>query len=152
MLGNFRFAFRMLGRRPAFSFLVVLMLALGIGSAASIFSVVDAVLLRPLPYRDSDRLVSLWQTYPQWRNQEVLHTWWDNIPLSYPEYLDWREAQTVFEEVALCGGRSAPMTGRDRPRLVEIGLANLDLNWPAQAAQPTPFFLCWAWNRCWDGS
>jgi hypothetical protein len=64
-LGDVRFAWRAVARRPAFTALVVLTLALGIGVNSAVFALVDAVLLRPLPYRDPSRLAFIWQTLPE---------------------------------------------------------------------------------------
>jgi predicted permease len=90
---DLRYAIRMLLKKPGFTIIAVLALALGIGANTAIFSVVDAVLLRPLPYRQPDRLVMLWQrlagatSYPQ-------------IPCSAPDYLDYRDQTQTLENVA----------------------------------------------------
>src|SRR6185369_16488797 len=87
---DLRFAFRSLARRPAFVAVVVLTLALGIGANSAIFSVVNAVLLKPLPYRAPDRLALIWS---RWSNFDK--TW-----LSEAEYLDYRGMSRLFEDVA----------------------------------------------------
>jgi len=63
LVADLRFGLRMLLRRPAVAFIAILTLALGIGAGTAMFSVVDAVLLRPLPYPDADRLVFVWTTF-----------------------------------------------------------------------------------------
>jgi putative ABC transport system permease protein len=87
-----RYAFRQLTRHPGFSLIAILALALGIGANTAIFSVVNAVLLRPLPYRAPDQLVWLWGTNPL-----------NDIPkesASYPDYNDWREQAQSFQSMA----------------------------------------------------
>ena len=89
---DIRYGFRMLFRNPGFSIVVVLVLALGIGANTTIFSVVNAVLLRPLPYRDPGRLVMVWGASPQ-------KGWYHN-PVSFPNFIDWRDQNRVFEDIA----------------------------------------------------
>jgi putative ABC transport system permease protein len=101
---DLRYAIRSLRRQPAFTLIAVLTLALGIGANTAIFSVVNGVLLRPLPYREPHRLVTIWET---------LQGSDDKILVSYPNYLDWRERQRVFEDIALYNQyRSFNLTGR----------------------------------------
>lgn len=82
---------RSLSRRPGFSALVILTLGLGIGSATAIFTVVNAVLLKPLPYRQPDRLAMIWS---KWTNFDK--TW-----VSFAEYLDYQRQTQLFQDVAL---------------------------------------------------
>jgi putative ABC transport system permease protein len=84
-------AARPLVRRPAFTVLVVATLALGTGANTAIFSVVNAVLLRPLPYPDADRLVMIWGTDVTQGDNETR--------VSYPDFRDWRESTTSFEDL-----------------------------------------------------
>jgi putative ABC transport system permease protein len=102
-----RYGFRMLWKNPGFTFVVVLTLALGIGANTAIFTVVDAALLRSLPYREPDRLVHLWETKSQQQFQER--------EASYPDYLDWKANNHVFESVAGYTQRSFTLTGRETP-------------------------------------
>ena len=88
---DLRFAFRSLRRQPAFTAIAIITLALGIGANTAIFSVVNGVLLKPLPYRDPKQLVMVWQTIPGS----------DRPLVSYPNYLDWRERQRAFEDIAV---------------------------------------------------
>ncbi len=82
LLHDVRYAARVLRHNVAFSFAVVLTLALGIGANTAIFSVVDAVVLRPLPYADPGRLYSVWIVPPSSRT--------DRYPTSFPDLTDWR--------------------------------------------------------------
>ena len=91
LLADIRYAVRMLLKAPGFTIIAIVALALGIGANTAIFSVVNAVLLRPLPYPDPDKLILL---------REKTST----FPLgsvSYPNYLDWREGQRSFTDLAL---------------------------------------------------
>lgn len=99
---------RSLTKQPAFTSLVVLTLALGIGANTAVFSVVNAVMLRALPYPDADRLVSVWETVGEDKQTPVA--------TSYPTYVDWREqsqsfetmgVSTTFGTVILSGGEEA---------------------------------------------
>jgi hypothetical protein len=89
---DLRHALRVLRRGPGFTITAVLVLALATGATTAIFSVIQAVLLRPLPYRDAERLCVLWKTAPA-RNIE-----WDWT--SYPTIRDWSEQSHVFGDVA----------------------------------------------------
>ncbi len=101
-----RFALRGLRARPGFSLTILLTLALGIGANAAIFSVVDAVLLRQLPFANPDRLVHLWE-YSS-------HTVDGRSEASYPDYLTWRERNRVFSDLG--GYQNARfLVGADAP-------------------------------------
>ncbi len=113
-----RFAFRTLRRRPAFTAVAVITLGLGIGAATAIFSVVDTVLLRPLPFRDSKSLVSVHRTYPHWREDDILRASWDAIAFSYPTFREWRDAQTSFSEAGAWATYIATVADGDRPALL----------------------------------
>ena len=91
LLHDVRYAARVLRHNVAFSFAVVLTLALGIGANTAIFSVVDAVVLRPLPYADPGRLYSVWIVPPSART--------DRYPTSFPDLTDWRAQNTVFSAI-----------------------------------------------------
>src|SRR5262252_8307666 len=87
---DIRYGIRSLAKRPAFTAIALITLALGIGANTAIFSVVNAVLLRPLPFDDPDRLVWLWDTQPQ------LAT----TPTSLPDFLGWKEQNQSFDRLA----------------------------------------------------
>lgn len=105
MVKDIRYGVRMLMKNPGVSAIAVLTLALGIGANTAIFSVVSAVLLNPLPYKDPDRLVSIWENVPQ-------HGRWRAAPANF---LDWKKQNTVFEDVAAFGGSTATLTGDGDP-------------------------------------
>jgi predicted permease len=92
LMEDLRYGFRMLVRNPGVTIAAVLALALGIGANTAMFSVVRAVLLRPLPYLEPERLVQIWQTGLRGTGER---DW-----LSYPNFLDWRKENRVFAEMA----------------------------------------------------
>src|SRR5215212_3834476 len=95
-----RFALRSLRRRPVFAGAALGTIALSVGAATAMYSVVDGVLFRSLPYRDADRIVRVWQTDEISRRQSVLSSNWDRVPLDYTDFLVWRERQQSFAGVA----------------------------------------------------
>src|SRR5215475_12131590 len=107
-LQDLRFGCRMLLNKPGFTLTAVITLALGIGATSVIFSFVNGILLRPLPYRDSDRLVLLDETAPK---RGIA-----SMGVSYPDFLDWREQNRVFTGVAAYdGGVDYTLTGIGDP-------------------------------------
>lgn len=117
LLQDIRFAFRMLRRNPGFTVIAVLVLAVGIGANTAIFTVVDAVLLQPLPYPDADRLVML-----QGESSQL-----GPIPMSYPGFLGWREQKDVFEEVATFTNATVTLTGVGEPEQLRALRASSNL-------------------------
>jgi putative ABC transport system permease protein len=111
LLQDLRYSLRLLARSPGFTAAAVATLALGIGANAAIFSVVNAVLLEPLPYRAPGRLVSI---YSQFLDQGFDHFW-----ISPPEYLELRQMAHSFEDVGGYRNRSLNVSGQDRPLRVE---------------------------------
>ena len=105
---DLRFAVRMLRKRPGFTAIAVLTIALGIAANTSIFSVVNGVLLRPLPVAEEDRLVV----------PNVIGPSGFEISLSIPNFRDWREQNTTFESMGANATRSRTLTGGDRPEMV----------------------------------
>src|SRR6266545_3301932 len=96
-----RHAVRRWSDRRGLALTAVLTLALGMGATTAIFSVVDGVLLRPLPWRDADRLVTIWLVRPERRNDPVSGGFWNHGVLSWPMVRDLREHSRTLEEVAV---------------------------------------------------
>ena len=118
VLADLRFAVRSLRRRPTFAAVAIATIALAIGAATAIYSVVDGVLFRSLPFRDPGRIVSVWQTDPGRRAQPLLANGWDRAPLDYTAYLVWREKQTSFDGVGVWSGFSALIAGASAPEQI----------------------------------
>src|SRR6185312_2103554 len=95
-MNDLKFALRQLLKNPGFTVVAVLTLALGIGANTAIFSIINGVMLRPLPYPEPDRLVALWERSPQ-RGVEQER-------VSGPNYLDWRARNTVLADLAVSPG------------------------------------------------
>jgi putative ABC transport system permease protein len=108
LLQDLRYGARALARSPGFTAVAALTLALGIGANTAIFSVVHAVLLRPLPYREPDRLVLAWETRGPRRGG-----------VTAPDYVDWKAQNQVFETLAARDAITANLTGTQDPERVE---------------------------------
>ncbi len=106
LLKDIRYGITGLRKRPGFSVIVVLVLALGIGANSAIFSVVNGVLLRPLPYQDSDRLVMIWGNF--------LKLNIERLTAKAAEYEDYRAQSQIFEQVAAFENQSLNLTGVDQ--------------------------------------
>ena len=102
---DIRFAVRMLLKNWSVTAIIVVVLAMGIGANTAIFSVVNAALLRPLPYAEPDKLVRLSEDSPQVPQMSI----------SYPNFLDWREQNKVFSGIAALQFRSLNLTGTGEP-------------------------------------
>ncbi len=111
VLQDLRYAFRTLVRRPAFTAVIVVTLALGIGANTAIFSVINAVVLRPLSYDSSGELVMVWETNEERGSNQFF--------VSYPNFRDWKEQNEVFEDIGVLRPGSFTLTGVDVPLRVE---------------------------------
>ena len=109
---DFRHALRMLLRNPGFTVVAVLTLALGIGANTAIFSVINSVLLHPLPYHDPDNLVMVWESNSQHRNP--------HNTVSPPNFLDWQSRNTVFSSMAFVFDERDNLTGNGEPQEVVV--------------------------------
>jgi putative ABC transport system permease protein len=114
-LQDVRFTLRMLAKSPGFTFVACLTLALGIGANTAIFSVVDAVMLRPFPYPEPERLVMAWETNPP----RDIHTFTSSIP----NYYSWVEQQSSFEELGAFELRNDNRTGGAMPERIQGAVA-----------------------------
>ncbi len=107
LLQDLRYTVRVLLKKPAFTAIVVLALAIGIGANTAIFSVVNAILLRPLPYKNFDRISMVWMDNPKLGVAEDWH--------SYPNYVDYKLQNQVYEDMAAFNNRSFNLTGVGDP-------------------------------------
>src|SRR5262245_4347108 len=106
LLQDLRFGARMLWKNPGFTLVILLTLSLGIGANTAIFSVVNAVMLRQLPFKNSDRLVRLRESNPE--------RGWPSFSVSHPNFLDWRARNQTFEAMAATADASFNLnTGGD---------------------------------------
>jgi putative ABC transport system permease protein len=110
IIQDIRYEFRLLVKNRSFTFVATLALALGIGANTAIFSVINAVLLEPLPYKEADRLVFVWGKNLQ-RNRPI-----DQV--SYPDFTYWKKNNTVFEHLAASDDASYNLTGDGDPKAV----------------------------------
>jgi predicted permease len=112
LIQDSRYALRTLSRSPGLAFVIVASLAIGIGANTAIFSVVNALLLKPLPYPDPDRLVVLWLRSPG-----------INIPQDWPspgQYIDVKTENRSFDEISISQGGTVTLIGAEQPERVEM--------------------------------
>jgi predicted permease len=117
-LQDLKYGLRMLRKSPSFTLIALLTLAVGIGANTAIFSVVNTVLLRPLPYKEPDRLVMLWQISSIFGSQ---------LGASAPEYLDYRERNKVFNGIGAYSSRSFNLTGGHEPQRIKAARVSASL-------------------------
>src|SRR6266481_6221864 len=116
---DIRYGIRMLLKAPSVSIVATIALALGIGANTAIFSVVNAVLLRPLPFANSQELMNVWETDSTRGYQRG--------SVSYPNFVDWREQNHVFERMASYHNNDFIMTGRGESTRLQGAVVNADL-------------------------
>ncbi|HEV8482925.1 MAG TPA: ABC transporter permease [Blastocatellia bacterium] len=127
LLRDLRYGMRMLRKNPGFTFIAVFTLALGIGANTAIFSVVNVVLLRPLPYPEPARLIRIWESNPQ--------RGWPYFPASAPDFEDWRKQQSVFEQLAAQENTTFNLTGDGEPERIPAVSVTAEL-FPALGISP----------------
>ena len=106
LLFDLRYAARRLRHSPAFTLVVIITLALGIGANSAIFSVINTVLLKQLPYKDPGKLVTIYHYYPTLKME---------APVSAPGFKDYRDRTHDFESVAVENGWNVNLTGKGDP-------------------------------------
>src|ERR1700690_4408447 len=101
---DLRYAVRVLVETPTYTLVAVLTLGLAIGATTAIFSVVDATLLRPFPYKDANRLVEIWESAPDFEHMSVC----------YPDFQDWQKLSKSLESIGAARDASYTLTGGQR--------------------------------------
>ncbi|MGH9761071.1 MAG: ABC transporter permease, partial [Blastocatellia bacterium] len=121
LVRDLRFGIRMLFRKPAFTAIILVTLMVGIGASVAIFSVVDAALFRPLPFRNPDRLTALWES-----NYKQLN--WSKMFVSYRDFQEWQRNNHGFDSMAAYtwAVRSKSLTGWGEPQDVTVTPASSD--------------------------
>src|ERR1051325_7818285 len=125
---DLQYGLRMLVKHPGFTLITLLTLALGIGANTAIFSVINAVLLKPLPFKEPDRIVRVWATD---RNRAEFRR-----PASYPNFVDWREQNQAFEYTAAYSQAGAILTGNGSPEYLDNGIGATGDLLPMLGVQP----------------
>jgi putative ABC transport system permease protein len=127
MLSDLKYALRMLVKAPSFTIIVIATLALGVGANTAIFSAVNSVLLRPLPFRESDRLLTVWAN--------DLENGVNQTEASVPDFVDFKAQNKVFEGLAAFTDLSLNLTGADRPEHLNAYQVSANL-FPVLGVQP----------------
>ena len=119
LLEDLRYALRQLRKSPAFTMVAVLTLALGIGANTAIFSVVNGVLLRPLPFKDPGRLVQIWHVPPA-----ASFPGMTRFSVSPANYLDWQNQNHVFENMAIYGYHGFTLSGSHPEQVITSAVSS----------------------------
>src|SRR5258705_12104480 len=109
-----RYSLRVLGKNPGFAAIAILTLALGIGANTALFSVINGVLLRPLPYPQPDRIVAISEKTASFERSSI----------SYPNFLDWQRANSTFSSIAAYRSDDFSITGRGEAERGRIGMVS----------------------------
>lgn len=121
LLQDLKYGFRLLRKSPAFAAAAIAVLALGIGANTAIFTVVNAILLRPLPFPDSGRLMQVWHVPPAKSFPGITR-----FAVSAANYLDWKERSHSFQQMAIYSFNSFNLTGKGQPETVNSGAVSSD--------------------------
>jgi putative ABC transport system permease protein len=111
LIQDLRYAVRGLIKKPGFTFIAVMTLALGIGANSAIFSAINALLLKPLPIPNQDRVVAIWEKNP---SRGINHN-----EVAFANYLDWRGQNHSFDQLAMERWWSTNLTGGDMPERIQ---------------------------------
>ena len=125
ILQDLRYGLRTFRKTPGFAVIAVITLALGIGANTSMYSIVNGVLLRPLPYANPDRLMRLATSTPQFKDGSV----------SFPNFLDWQQRSRSFEQLALYRNDNWTLTGVPTPERLRGEMASAAI-FPALGIHP----------------
>ncbi|MDX2150316.1 MAG: ABC transporter permease [Bryobacteraceae bacterium] len=126
-LSDLRYGARLLLKKPAFSLIVILVLGLGIGANTAIYSTVDAMLIRPLPFHEAERLVMVWE--------DITHLGFPRNTPAPANFVDWRKQNTVFEDMAAYRFQIANLTGDGAPEQI-AGLRTMPNLFPILGVKP----------------
>ena len=118
LIQDLRYAFRTLFKNRAFTAVAVVTLALGIGANTAVFSVINTVLLRPLPYDEPEQLTVIWTNF----GRDLPQNW-----ISGPEYVEMLEFNTLFDDIGVALPTSASITGNGEPEQISAGIASANL-------------------------
>ena len=116
LIQDLRYGLRTLARNPGFTAVAVIALALGIGANTAIFSVINGVLLRPLPYREPGRLMRIHETSPGFATMAV----------AYPNFVDWKDRSRSFEGLAAINWEDYDVTGSGQPEHLSGKMVSAD--------------------------
>src|SRR5947209_3590915 len=118
---DLKYGLRVLRKNPGFAIVAVLVLALGIGANSALFSVVNAVLLRPLPFSDPDHLVHVWHVPPQKSFPGITR-----FSVSTANFIDWQQQNSVFDKMAIFTGCRMNLSGGDKPEFLGAAKVSTD--------------------------